>query len=375
MVTAMAAFQQANVRGCIAAILAAFACLICASPILARDIHEDFRTLPLDANWFVCKRAENSFIREPRGPGAGSALRLDVRPRSPVTAAVAFMAHPECTLDADREEKYERAEIWEKDCDFEPFGTEVWQSFMLRMDATARPVADRLVAGQWKEGMRVSEPDCVSAMLPGGQENAMADNTRIRLGSSPFVAQRFEQRQFSITLEQDDHTAAQSAPENQCRVQIAVDANRPLDRMEILAHGADRTKDKTVFVPIQRVASGGLTPLAEALAASCLRDLSIERFAALPNPFGAWVSMKLHIIANASDTGLVEVWADGALIARAKGRIGSLPPGGRDAATLPRAVQYFKFGPYRNLESFPLSAWIADYGKARREADLTAPPP
>ena len=123
-----------------------------------------------------------------------------------------------------------------------------------------------------------------------------------------------------------------------------------------------------------------LSGMMSSLAKTCLRGLKIERFAPLPNPFGQWVYMRYHLKVTASSAGMVEVWADGNLIARATGAIGTPPPqvsAGPDGKVpdLPRAMQYFKFGPYRNLEGFKLSTWIADYHKVHRAIDLPPLPP
>jgi hypothetical protein len=56
------------------------------------------------------------------------------------------------------------------------------------------------------------------------------------------------------------------------------------------------------------------------------------------------------------ENGLLEVWADGRLIAKAAGRIGY-----RDGV---KGSQYFKFGPYADPAPYDLKAYLARYRRA-----------
>ena len=169
-----------------------------------------------------------------------------------------------------------------------PFGADAWYAFGFRIDGELeRRGSTSWVVGQWK------------------QEN----------GRSPFLAQRFDNGVFHITVQ-----------DNNCRVMVAA-ANRDPAAL------AGRTGP-----PPRRFESF----LAEPWYYACDTYITLEwgPEPLLPNPHGAWVGMLYHVVGGRDGQGLVEVWANGVFTVRATGSIG------HDDAAGP--TQYFRFGIYRN---------------------------
>ena len=353
--------------------MAAFIDLLSAWPGGARDVHDDFKSLPLDANWFVCQRKESEFEKLPASVQTPSRLRLTAKHRATPVVAMMATEHADCDIDREPRERYERAELWEHSCDFEPFGTEVWQGFRFMVDPAAPPAPERLVIGQWKQGSGAAPALCASTMTGDSEHDVLA---RAALnpdgGPSPFIAQRFVQKIFSVTIEQADTRAGHLATD-QCRAELAVDGQGAQDHLVVLAHGEGKVDEGFPPVAMPRAAGEGapLSPDAAELAATCLRSLSIERFAPLPAAFGQWATMKYHFKIGARLDDFVEVWANGTLVARARGPMSSpqAPARGADAPH----TQYFKFGPYRDPAREPNTVYIADYWKVHGVADV--PPP
>ncbi len=188
---------------------------------------------------------------------------------------------------------------------FGRFGREAWYGFSFRVDGYVDPNdSNRLVIGQWKE----------------------------QSGGSPFVAQRFDNRIFRITVQ-----------DNECR---AVIAEMPSDLG--LMHGLlylTSHKMKCTRAPDIR-----LTPPNPALHI-------------LPDPYGAWVDMVYRIRGGRDGDGLVEVWANGECVVQAEGAIGNRDFGGPN--------QYFKFGVYRDKVDYLTRIRIDRFRRAasHREVD------
>jgi hypothetical protein len=197
------------------------------------------------------------------------------------------------------------------------------------IDPSVSPRHGHLVIGQWKQ----------------------------RGGNSPFVAQRFRGRSFTITVEQDDRSPGRAPDRAQCRVLVASDREEAQPGPPVLAgagalpsapHGEiDRVRALAPASPAQRLPG-------------CATDLTVERFGPLPSPFGRWTTMRYRIKATAAGDGLLEVWADGRPVVRVTGRFGY-------AADRESADQYFKFGPYREPAEGSIYAMIARF---RRGATL-----
>ncbi|MFE0753033.1 heparin lyase I family protein [Inquilinus sp. NPDC058860] len=273
------------------------------------DINDGFESGRIDPDiWAPCPRAENRFfieeslVRSGRY-AAGMALLPDAT-MPPAIPSVEVQRRRSGCLDTVpgavfEPEDDQRAELWLQST--EPPGAESWFGFSFRIDGPAATAdGNRLVIGQWKQsGSR-----------------------------SPFLAQRFKNGAFHLTIEQ-----AGPSPGQQCRALVAWQdgydfSDFPGGTRSFLHGGADELGAE---LPADR-------------SAECSRGLAIDRKASLPSPFGAWVDMVVHLrVAGRSDD-LVEVWANGRLIAAVHGPVG-FPGGGN---------QYFKFGPYRDPSPAPL---------------------
>jgi hypothetical protein len=300
--------------------------------------------------WLPCHRDENEFriVRVPeRDFNAAEAM---LRPREDLSMVALLMRHPGCRNDGMAyrpEEGDERAELWEADAVRLPFGTEVWYRFAMFVDPAVPKSVGRFIIGQWK------------------QSNSAT-------GDSPVLAQRFNGRVFAITVEQDNRDPDRHPEDTQCRIFVAADENgaRRLDTSEghsLLAAPRPGSPERLADLPSVAHDEAGIAHGATqqgdglALPKSCRRDVEVETFAHLPDAFGRWVTMLYHLHLN-GDASLVEIWADGQPIARVSGRIGFEPRG--------PGKQYFKFGPYRNHETFTTFARLAHYARGPRREDV-----
>ena len=188
----------------------------------------------------------------------------------------------------------QRNEVREAKAQQLPFGSEVWYAFdmMITGDVSRRGSA-RWVIGQWK------------------QQN----------DGSPFVAQRYDNGVLHVTVQDND-----------CRI--------------LVAKSDGDTEAFSVLQKQRRLGKPGdysaFTFLAEVPAYQCASGVVVEAFGdrRLPDPHGRWVRMMYHLKGARDASGLLEVFADGQLVARASGPIG------HDEAAGP--LQYFKIGHYRD---------------------------
>jgi hypothetical protein len=307
-------------------------------------VRDDFSIAHLSPkNWFVCRRPENAMAVVAR-PGGGRAARLvahAVKPkRLDLEEYLARERHGACI---DRQGKYkpdgdQRAEIWERRELAQPFGAETWIQFEF-MVASPPPgaIVPRLVIGQLK-----TDGD-----------------------HSPVLAQRFTGRHFMVTLGQDNDSPGRHPEDRDCRVIVAHDAS-------LLAQGGPL--ESSVGQDARDVAHEPENPPGvnepdnlsgvHAPRRGCKRDIAVDARELLPSPFDNWVRMTYRIRPGIED-GLLEVWADGTLIAKAAGRIGY-----RDSVT---GYQYFKFGPYADPAPYDLKAYLARYRRAPTCAQLGDP--
>lgn len=279
----------------------------CADTVSYREDFEAWR--PAESPVQPCQRAENAFAVQDDAARGGKALSLSLRepgsPRAEVTAAPVpwkGCLDPSAPTAPYLQPHRDRADVWEAEALRLPFGSDVWYGFRMRIDGrVGTDDGVRLVIGQWK-----------------GWGDA-----------SPFVAQRFKNRRFHVTIQND------AAPEDgggECRI--------------LLAYQGDQAPQPESFRHTTK----------ETTAEPCIRDVSVERFAPLPDPFGHWVDMVYHIRPSLGSGGIVEVWADGVRIARATGRIGQ---------RLFDGVQYFNFGPYRDKAPYGLTVHLDDLARGR----------
>ena len=178
----------------------------------------------------------------------------------------------------------DRAELAEAEAVRLPSGQEVWYGFSMRLAEAIPADGTRIVIGQWHQAG------------PG----------------SPFVAQRFRDGVFHITVQ-----------DGRCRRWIAAQAGAFDERHRICR-------------------------------------IEVERFADLPAADSGWIDMVYRIRADPGGDGLVEVWANGERIARATGAIGY--EGMRQ--------QFFKFGPYRDPADYPMTVYFDNFRRGASFAQV-----
>jgi hypothetical protein len=322
-------------------------------PASGQVIKDDFATGAISTrNWFVCRRPENEFkvVQEEGAPFR--ALETAVRPRKDLTVFAMVMAHPGCANSGVpfEPEKDERAEMWEADAIRLGLGTEVWYRFSFLVDPGVPVDAGRLVIGQWK------------------QSNSAT-------GTSPVIAQRFNGRAFTITIEQDNTAPGRAPNDTQCRIWVAVDRNAAARAGGSEGHALTllrRPGEPQPPAPPAELPSIGHDELdvshGQALRADgvqvptpCRQDVEVTPLGLLPDVFGHWVTMLYHIRLD-GPASLLEIWADGQPIAKVRGRIGFRTSGPGE--------QYFKFGPYRDHQTYPTFARLARYARGFRREDV-----
>jgi hypothetical protein len=194
------------------------------------------------------------------------------------------------------------------------FGEECWYAFRFRIEGDV-PIlgSQRWVIGQWK------------------QQN----------GYSPFLAQRFDNGVFHITVESGKQRVllakADGDPQQVARALIGGD----LSAFRFL-------HDKFRFTGKRKLA------------------LDIGDDPILPNPKNNWVEMMYRVRGGFDGSGVVEVWADRRFIVRATGPIGAEGSEGPG--------QYFKFGQYRTLMTGTSTIWIDDFRRGPRREDVERAP-
>ena len=325
-------------------VAALFAALTVSSPTAAQTMRDDFAGPDFAVeNWFPCQRDENELSIVAVPDRGFNAAKLLVRPRHDLVASAnpaLSLGHAGCRREAEPDYVAgpfeERAELWEADAQLLKFGTEVWYRFAMYIDpALAAVRVGRVVIGQWK------------------QEG----------GHSPFLAQRFVNGQFVITIEQDNDAPASEREDAECRIVIAFSTGyvRALrgefsNLFQALPSRTD-TRDSSIAHD-QRDAVNGLWSRVD----PCARNIEVTRLNDLPDPVGVWTTMLYHIRAGVDGDGLIEVWADGKPVAQVRGRIGFRDR--RDDA------QYFKFGPYRSPAKQSLYALLARFARGATRAEV-----
>jgi len=202
---------------------------------------------------------------------------------------------------------------------------------------------DRLVIGQWKESGN----------------------------HGPMLAQRFNGRHFTVTIEQKNEAAGRDPADTECRIYIAHDASfdpasggdLPHPKLMFVSGGSKLRRPSTLSFehdPNDVIHDRRAVELDEVHL--CARDVHVDTHGNLPDLWGRWTRMLYHIRATADSTGLIEVWADDQPITTVTGRIGF------DEG--PAARQYFKFGPYRNHPEYDSYAMLARYTRALHREDI-----
>jgi polysaccharide lyase-like protein len=262
-----------------------------------------------------CERMENTFaVTEGDARSGHRYMSLRINP-VPLFAAplprVDPAAKPACvhnggieTLAGD--DNAERAELWDEDGTV-IFGEEWFYGFSMRVPLDTAPKGDfnRLVIAQWK---------------------AQADD-------SPFLAFRLTGGFFHITLDVDAKAdRGRETAATTCKVLLAFESGAisPFDPPLEL--------DRPVSCETQLRGESSVRKISS--------PLEITRSGYLPSPVGRWTDFIVHIRGGVG--GIVEVFANGRIIATATGTIGH-------AELVPhkRRDQLFKIGPYRDPASYP----------------------
>jgi len=300
--------------------IAAVAAAIAAGPAAAQTVRDDFhRTGLRDRELVSLVAATRTPWRSFPPPGRASmppnCSSTHVRisrwpPSASATADVAVRPGPDYAPGVYDE----RAELWEADDRLLKFGTEIWYRFAMYIDPALPNVGrNRLVVGQWKaEG-----------------------------GHSPFIAQRFVNRQFVITIEQDNDDPASDRDDDECRIVIAYTPGFPASMRGEFGESIFQPLPDHAVAPDgaransiahdQRDAVNGMW----SRLGPCAQDVQVTGRGILPEAVGNWTTMMYHIRAATDGTGLLEIWANGNPVVSVRGRFGFRD--GLDGA------QYFKF--------------------------------
>ena len=192
-----------------------------------------------------------------------------------------------------------------------PFGTDVWYGFSFRIEGFGGMTGStRWQIGGWKQD---------------------ADG-------SPFIAQRFDDGIFHITVESGTS-----------RVLVATAMGDSEGFFEAVKSGL--------------IMSMGFVSEPEKYDGKDDIKLVYGEDPILPDPRQHWVDMVYHIKGGLNGDGLVEVFANGRFIARATGTIGLKDTGGPN--------QYFRFGHHRAPMTGTATVYIDDFrrGTSRDEVD------
>ena len=212
------------------------------------------------------------------------------------------------------------------------FGQEVWYSFSFRVVGDyPRKGSTRWVIGQWKEDS----------------------------GANPFLAQRFDNGVFHITIQQND-----------CRILIASALGDPDEKFQFyseefkkaLHHGKEKNDGIDIQQKLNSFGSSAIDiqlmkisimnqdiakfPFVADPTSYCKIEgltISISESALIPDPGSDWVDMRYRVKGDRNGNGVIEVWANGKHIVRVTGKIGSDDPDG--------PTQYFKIGHYRDVDT------------------------
>lgn len=218
----------------------------------------------------------------------------------------------------DAKNMIERAELRESDRNWPVWGETVWYGFSFRVEGDIpAPDSPRTMIGQWKS--------------PGDD--------------SPFFAQRYDNGIFHITV--------QDGP---ARRTVACAPGNPHETSEADAYRRDYGCFQQPYYdqfPTDLSVMPGTNPV-------------------LPDPSTGWVDMQYGIRGGnrnsevgPMESGSVEIWANGNLVATVQGDFGSPLKAGAGR------YQYFKFGVYRDLgRPDPLIFHLDEFRRGSRRADV-----
>jgi hypothetical protein len=300
-------------------------------PGTAGAIKEGFegKTIAKDINphFDLCHRPENTFrFSSAKARSGRQSLEIKITPQPlfaevPRAGQVLQNLNPAHCLQEMQESTYwsddlERAELWEEKDQSPKFGEgqALYYGFSMWVDGKSVPNGDfnRLVLGQWKAACKT---EC---------------------DGSPFLAQRLTGRFYHITLDVDavvDKGGAQGP--TTCKILLAFSKDPPSKFEKPLK--LDRPAQCESRLQWQMNA---LKPVDQI-------EITRERY--LPNPLDNWTDLVFRVEGGKTG-GVFQVWAQGQLIATAKGWIGHHISEGMK--------QYFKFGPYRDPAGYGFTVYL-----------------
>ena len=249
--------------------------------------------------------------------------------------------------------KHELREANRKRC---RFGQEVWYSFAFRIEGDyPRFGSTRWVVGQWKEENR----------------------------ASPFLAQRFDNGVFHITVQSNDHREVIAAAPGDYTMEYPFFTQAFRDDLaaRVPRDASDFARRVSGFRSADGLGAIDVPAYAKALTEQDLDQfpfladrpdyspipglkLTFSATPVLPNPTDGWVRMRYRVRGGRDGTGLVEVWANDRFVVRAEGKIGN------DVFEGP--TQYFKIGHYRDVEdTFGwATVYVDDFKRGVRREDV-----
>ncbi|MTI17585.1 hypothetical protein E1162_10075 [Rhodobacteraceae bacterium RKSG542] len=240
-------------------------------------------------------------------------------------------------VDAEGKLKHEIWEANEKRCNF---GDEVWYSFSFLIKGTVwRSGSTRWVIGQWKE----------------------------ESGGSPFLAQRYDNGVFHITVQHNDKRLLVAKSDGDQYLDFDRFSNEMKQLLLLDDYGFRKKEDASISYEdyldqqlrrsefnkaIQTQNVKAFPFLTDKEKYSQDPDVKIEISANpnLPDPSKGWVDMRYRIKGDRKGGALIEIWANGNFIARVTGSVGN------DDFTGP--TQYFKFGHYRDPDRKDLDSVV-----------------
>lgn len=302
------------------------------------EVRAGFEESVIPPEFVICDRPENSIeISEDKARSGQRSLSLVINktplfPDAPTLAMFGWSPSAVSCLLADQLDLYrsddvERAELWENKALSPMFGQEAWYGFSMWIDRASAPYGDfnRVVLGQWKANYGSDAPT----------------------DYSPFLAQRVTGGFYHITLDVDARQrAGDDGQPKTCRILLAFTSGPPSS----IEPELDLDRPVACETRLQQ-GSFDLVPA---------EPIRIEREAYLPGPFDRWIDLVFRV--KGGEDGIVQVWADGALVATATGWIGH-----REAVG---TRQYFKFGPYRDPAPNPFLAYLDNLARGNSKDDV-----
>jgi Polysaccharide lyase len=308
----------------------AFSILVHPGHIQAGAITEGFEGKNVDTDinhrFKLCRRPENSFRFSSKARSGRQSLELKITPQ-PLFAEVP--QRPQRCASSIPGTVFSI-------CGKAPTGTTTPSApscgrtrTRTRISAQAMPSTNGF--SMWVDGKGVPRGDFNRLVL--GQWKATC---RTQCDGSPFLAQRLTGRFYHITLDVDAKAEpGQAQRPKTCKILLAFSKDPPSKFEPPLA--LDRPTECETRLQ---------WPKNEPKPAE---KIEIKRERYLPNPLDSWTDLVFRVEGGKTD-GVIQVWAQGQLIATAKGWIGHRISEG--------LKQYFKFGPYRDPAGYPFTVYL-----------------